>query len=67
MQTKLKLQRAVAIQPLSPAQIEAYLAGAGVALKAARHTLASDPDLWELVETPLMLSIITLAYQDKNA
>lgn len=65
LRTKLKLQRAVAIQPLSTTQIEAYLDGAGVALQEARRTLTSDPALREVVESPLMLSIVTLAYKGR--
>ena len=62
--TRLRLQGAVLLQPLTPQQIDEYLGGAGVALSAVRGTLQHDPTLQELAETPLMLSIMTLAYQD---
>jgi len=60
--TKLKLQGAVLLQPLTPQQVDEYLRGAGTALSAVRETLQHDPTLQELAETPLMLSVMTLAY-----
>jgi len=59
---RLRLQGAVLLQPLTPQQIDEYLGGIGVALSALRETLQDDPVLRELAETPLMLSIMTLAY-----
>lgn len=64
--TRLNLPGAVAIQPLEPAQIERYLDGAGVELMAVRRSLGHDETLRELAETPLMLSIMTLAYKGKQ-
>jgi hypothetical protein len=63
MTARLRLPRAVLLQPLTAQQIDEYLGGAGVALLAVRETLQDDPTLQELAETPLMLSIMTLAYQ----
>ena len=61
--TRLKLQGAVLLQPLTPEQVDQYLSGAGVELLVVRKTLQHDPTLQELAQTPLMLSIMTLAYQ----
>jgi class 3 adenylate cyclase len=61
--TRLKLQGAVLVQSLTPGQIDAYLAQAGPTMAAVRTALREDAALQKLAETPLMLSIITLAYQ----
>jgi hypothetical protein len=63
----LKLQDAVRIQPLTPAQIDAYLARAGSQLAMLRAVLAEDATLRELAESPLLLSIMTLTYADVTA
>jgi hypothetical protein len=60
---RFRLQGAVLLQPMTPQQIDEYLGGAGVALSAVRETLQDDSTLQELAEIPLMLSIMTLAYQ----
>lgn len=64
---RLNLHGAVCIQPLTPAQIDAYLDGAGVELAAVRATLRADPTLQELAQTPLMLSLMVLAYRSHSA
>jgi hypothetical protein len=60
--TRLRLQGAVVVQPLTRAQIEGYLTQIGEPLAAVRQALQEDPTLWELLETPLMLTIVTLTY-----
>ena len=64
---RLRLQGAVLLQSLTPQQIDDYLGGVGEALSPLRETLQDDPTLQELAETPLMLSIMTLAYQGMSA
>jgi len=64
---RLKLQSAVLVQPLTPAQIDAYLAAAGDQLAGLREALTQDATLRELAETPLMLSVLMLAYQGQPA
>ncbi|MFZ0547235.1 MAG: BTAD domain-containing putative transcriptional regulator, partial [Candidatus Promineifilaceae bacterium] len=61
---KLKLENAVLLQPLSDAQIDNYLAAAGGRLEALRQKLAIDAEMREMARTPLMLSIMSLTYQD---
>jgi len=51
------------LQHLTPQQIDQYLERAGVELLAARRTLQYDTTLQELAQTPLMLTVMTLAYQ----
>jgi hypothetical protein len=60
--TRLRLQGALVVQPLTRAQVESYLAQVGRPLAAVREALGEDPTLWEWLETPLMLTIVTLAY-----
>jgi TIR domain/NACHT domain len=62
--TRVKLLRAVAIQPLTYEQVEYYLQNAGGHLEGLQHALRQEPDLFNFVCNPLMLSIFTLAYQD---
>jgi transcriptional regulator with XRE-family HTH domain/GTPase SAR1 family protein len=64
---QLALQHAVGIQPLTRQQIEEYLSSAGEALKAVQEVLRNDPGLQEVVTTPLMLSVLTLAYHGTSA
>ena len=61
--TRLKLQGAVLLQPLTPQQVDQYLEGAGTELLAVRRTLQHDATLQKLAQTPLMLSVMTLAYR----
>ncbi len=60
---RLKLHGAVLLRPLTPKQVDKYLEGAGVELLAVCKTLRHDPSLQELAQSPLMLSIMTLAYR----
>ena len=60
---RLRLTGAVTIQPLTRPQVDGYLRRAGTALSGVSATLRQDETLWELLDTPLMLSILTLAYQ----
>lgn len=63
LSARLKLEGAVLLQPLSTGQIEGYLANAGEKLAVLKIALQSDVALQELAQSPLMLSIMTLAYQ----
>jgi hypothetical protein len=64
---ELRVHSAVEIQPLSRRHISEYLRQAGKPLAGVRAALRDDPDLWELLESPLHLSIVALAYRDKSA
>ena len=61
---RLKLNGAVSLQPLSPEQVDNYLAAGGNKLKGLRAAMQVDIDLQSLARSPLMLSIMSLAYQD---
>lgn len=58
----LRLQGAVVVQPLTRAQVNGYLDRIGEPVAGIRHALHTDATLWELLDTPLLLSIMTLAY-----
>ena len=64
---RLKLDGALLIQPLSERQAEEYLEKAGEGLAAARQWFAQDEALRELAQTPLMLSILVLAFHGAEA
>ncbi len=63
---RLRLHIAVIIQPLTPEQVEQYLAMAGEQVAALRKALQHDADLRKLATTPLMLNVLLLAYQGKS-
>lgn len=64
---QLKLNGAIIIQPLDDAQIVQYLDGLVVDVAVVRELITRDPQLRELAHSPLMLSIMVLAYQGKSA
>ncbi len=59
---QLVLNGAIVIQPLSRAQIEAYLRDLGTDFEPIVALLHDDPALLELCQSPLMLSVIALTY-----
>ncbi len=61
--TQLRLRTAVVVQPLTQVQIDTYLESAGEQAKALREALRQDADLHELATTPLMLTVLLLAYR----
>lgn len=63
LSNRLRFQAAIFIQPLTLAQIHNYLRKAGSELEAVSTALQADTTLQELAKSPLMLSIMTLAYQ----
>ncbi|EEP72173.1 protein kinase [Micromonospora sp. ATCC 39149] len=54
----------VTIQPLTRPQIERYLDRSGPALAGLRAALTADEGLWEFTGSPLLLTIMGLAYAD---
>ncbi len=51
------------MQPLTPEQIDGYLEKLSPDLDSLREVLRSDQELQEFAQTPLILSIMTLAYR----
>lgn len=63
LSVRLRLTGAVMIQSLTRRKISAYLERAGASLEGVRLALSHDEQLWDLLKTPLMLSITVLVYQ----
>jgi serine/threonine protein kinase len=64
---QLKLNGAIVIQPLDDEQIVQYLDELGSDVAVIRDMIIRDIQLRELAHSPLMLSIMILAYQGKSA
>ncbi len=64
---RLKLNGAICIEPLSPEEVGKYLDTGGPKLAALRVAIDSDSVLQELAQTPLMLSIMSLTYQEAGS
>jgi hypothetical protein len=64
---QLEFEGAIAIQSLTPDQVNNYFAGFGNRLAGLKSLIEEDPVLNELTETPLMLSVMALAYLDTPA
>lgn len=60
---RLKFRGAVVLQPLARDQVKTYFDQAGPKLHALRTVLGNDSILQELAQSPLMLSVMSLAYQ----
>ena len=58
----LQLYGAIGVQPLSPQQVDSYLTEIGPAGAAVRRAMGHDPMLREMLDSPLMLNIVTVAY-----
>lgn len=63
LSTRLHLQGAVLLQPLTGEQIETYLARFDAKSTFLQRLLQEDTELGELAQTPLMLNIMLLAYE----
>jgi eukaryotic-like serine/threonine-protein kinase len=61
---RLKLNGAICLESLSSEEVGKYLATGGSKLAALRDAVSKDPVLKELTQTPLMLSVMSLAYQE---
>ena len=60
---RLVLQSSVVVRPLTSEQREEALSGAGESVAKLRTAIHEQPALRELATTPLMLSVLMLAYQ----
>jgi hypothetical protein len=58
---RLKLNGAICLEPLGKDEVDHYLASGGTKLAALREAVNTDSVLRELTQTPLMLSIMSLA------
>lgn len=60
---RLKLQSAICIQPLTSEQIYQYLEQADEQFTALKKLLQRNPEMLNLATSPLILSVMSLAYQ----
>lgn len=67
LNVRLAFYRAIYVQPLTPEQIDKYLDQAGDQLASLRATLQSDESLRNMAQSPLILNIMSLAYQDTSS
>ena len=67
LSTRITLQHAVSILPLTDEQITTYLEQAGEQVKGLQQALNEDAQLHSIARQPLMLNIFMLAYQGANA
>ena len=63
---KLALNGAICLQPLTDAQIDAYVEESGTPLAGLRNALRRDSILENLARSPLMLNLMCLAYRDHD-
>lgn len=63
---RLRLKGAVLVEPLTKEQVERYLTRVGEPLRAVRELVENDAEVMDLLDSPLMLSIVTLAFQDAS-
>ncbi|MDM8568308.1 NACHT domain-containing protein [Thiotrichales bacterium HSG1] len=64
--SRLQLDAAISLLPLTEAQIFGYMDAGGKQLAALQQLLRQDDAMRELAETPLMLSIMSLAYENAS-
>ncbi|MEL6404338.1 MAG: NACHT domain-containing protein [Chloroflexota bacterium] len=67
LSNRLRLNGAIVLQPLDDAQVDRYLASLGGKMQGVRSAMAQDTSLRRLADSPLMLSIMTLAFYDLPA
>jgi energy-coupling factor transporter ATP-binding protein EcfA2 len=63
----LQLHGAILVQPLTKAEVDTYLSDGGQTLAGVRAVVEDDPTLYELLETPLLLAVTTLAFAGQQA
>jgi eukaryotic-like serine/threonine-protein kinase len=67
LNVRLAFYRAIYIQPLTSEQIDEYLKRAGEKLASLSAIIQADDPLRSLAQSPLILNIMTLAYQNASA
>jgi energy-coupling factor transporter ATP-binding protein EcfA2 len=64
---RLRLQGAVSLLPLSEGQVRVYLQAIGPSMETVRDAINDNEELRELTQSPLILSILTLAFHSSEA
>jgi hypothetical protein len=63
---QLRLHGAIMVRPLTREQVNYYLTELGPDGERVRAALNEDSSLWELLDSPLLLNIVTAAYAGKS-
>lgn len=63
LNNRLVMARAIVLQPLTEEQVNTYLDRLGTSMQGARQVLEDDSKLRQLIQQPVMLNVMTLAYQ----
>jgi hypothetical protein len=63
---RLKLNAAINLQELSIVQVQKYLSAAGPTLSGLQAAISNDDSLLSLAQSPLILSVMTLAYRNMS-
>jgi hypothetical protein len=58
----LRLHGAILVRPLTCDQVNAYLSDLGSAGEPVRLAVQADRSLWELLDSPLLLNVVIVAY-----
>ena len=58
---RLDLEGAITVEPLRRDEVDSYLDKHGSKLQRVREALRDDPELWNLMTTPLMLTVLFIA------
>jgi hypothetical protein len=66
LNTKLSFEGAIEVQPLTQEQITEFFNRFGKEMAGIKQVLKKDSALREMAETPLFLSIMIMAYRDKQ-
>ena len=61
---RLKLRSAIYVQPLTSQQVDQFLERAGESLSALKNALQHNAEIRTFASSPLILSIMSLAYQN---
>ncbi|HEX7632655.1 MAG TPA: DUF4062 domain-containing protein [Lacunisphaera sp.] len=67
LSVKLRLRAAICLQPLTSEQVDRYFEAAGRGLQPLRQALREDAGLRDLARSPLMLSVMTMAWRNAPA
>jgi hypothetical protein len=59
---QVRLHGAILVRPLTQEQVITYLADLGPSGEPVRAAIHEDPSLWELLDNPLLLNVVTVAY-----
>jgi len=63
---RLQLQSAIVLRPLSSDQVHSYLAALGPSGEPVAEALRDDPSLRDLLDTPLMLNVLTMVFSERS-